>query len=103
MSRIRLNQEMRNKTGTRMRVHIEAEDTVEKQDYDNKKADQIEINDNAWELAKKIVRRQYTQVILSKQNISKTSLRMLTLFNQIVVFIFIILANKKKETMTIML
>ena len=40
MSRIRLNQEMRNKTGTRFRVHIEAEQTQEKQDYDNLKADQ---------------------------------------------------------------
>ena len=59
MARIRLNQEMRNKTGTRMRVHIEAEDTVEKQNYDNLKADQIEINDNAWNLAKQIVRRHY--------------------------------------------
>ena len=59
MSRIRLNQEYRNKMGTRMRVHLEAEDTQEKQDYDNKKADQIEINDNAWTLAKQIVRRHY--------------------------------------------
>ena len=61
MSRIRLNQEYRNKIGTRMRVHIEAEDTVEKQNYDNLKADQIEINDNAWTLAKQIVRRHYTE------------------------------------------
>jgi len=60
MARIRLNQEMRNKTGTRFRVHIEAEPTQEKEDYDNKKADQIEINDNAWTLAEKIVRREYT-------------------------------------------
>jgi hypothetical protein len=60
MARIRLNQEYRNKMGTRMRVHLEAEDTQEKQDYDNKKADQIEINDNAWTLAKQIVRREYT-------------------------------------------
>ena len=60
MSRVRLNQEYRNKIGTRMRVHIEAEDTVEKQNYDNLKADQIDINDNAWNLAKKIVRRHYT-------------------------------------------
>ena len=60
MSRIRLNQEMRNKTGTRMRVHIEAEDTQEKKTYDDLKADQIELNDNAWNLAKKIVRRHYT-------------------------------------------
>ena len=59
MSRIRLNQEMRNKTGTRFRVHIEAEQTQEKQDYDNLKADQMELNDNAWNLAKQIVRRHY--------------------------------------------
>ena len=60
MARIRLNQEYRNKIGTRMRVHIEAEDTQEKKTYDDLKADQIEINDNAWNLAKKIVRRHYT-------------------------------------------
>jgi len=59
MSRIRLNQEYRNKIGTRMRVHIEAEDTQEKRKYDDLKADQIEINDNAWTLAKQIVRRHY--------------------------------------------
>jgi hypothetical protein len=61
MSRIRLNQEYRNKIGTHMRVHIEAEDTQEKRKYDNLKADQIEINDNAWTLAKQIVRRHYTE------------------------------------------
>jgi hypothetical protein len=44
-----------------MRVHLEQEDTVEKQNYDNLKADQIDINDNAWNLAKKIVRRHYTE------------------------------------------
>jgi len=60
MARIRLNQEYRNKVANRMRVHIEAEDTQEKQTYDNLKADQIEINDNAWTLAKKIVRQHYT-------------------------------------------
>ena len=31
MSRIRLNQEYRNKIANRMRVHLEQEDTVEKQ------------------------------------------------------------------------
>ena len=61
MSRIRLNQELRNKTGSRFKVHFEAEDTQEKQEYDNLKADQIEINDNAWTLAKQIVRRHYTE------------------------------------------
>jgi hypothetical protein len=43
-----------------MRVHLEQEDTIEKQNYDNLKADQIDINDNAWKIAEKIVRRHYT-------------------------------------------
>jgi hypothetical protein len=61
MSRLRLNQEYRNKIANRMRVHLEQEDTIEKQNYDNLKADQIEINDNAWKIAKGIVRRHYTE------------------------------------------
>ena len=60
MSRIRLNQEYRNKIANRMRVHLEQEDTVEKQNYDNLKGDQIDINANAWKMAEKIVRRHYT-------------------------------------------
>ena len=60
MSRIRLNQEYRNKIANRLRVHAEQEDTIEKQNYDNLKADQIEINDNAWKIAEQIVRRHYT-------------------------------------------
>jgi len=60
MSRIRLNQEYRNKVNSRMRVHLEAEDTQERKSYDDQKADQLEINDNAWTLAKKIVRQEYT-------------------------------------------
>ena len=61
MTRIRLNQEYRNKIANRMRVHLEQEDTIEKQNYDNLKGDQIEINDNAWNIAKGIVRRHYTE------------------------------------------
>ena len=60
MSRIRLNQEYRNKIANRMRVHLEQEDTVEKQTYDNLKGDQIQLNDDAWKMAEKIVRRHYT-------------------------------------------
>ena len=60
MSRIRLNQEYRNKIANRMRVHLEQEDTIEKQKYDELKANQIELNDNAWKMAEKIVRRHYT-------------------------------------------
>ena len=60
MSRIRLNQEYRNKIGNRLRVYAEQEDTQEKKKYDELKADQIELNDKAWELAEKIVRKHYT-------------------------------------------
>jgi len=60
MSRIRLNQEYRNKIGNRLRVHAEQEDTQEKRKYDELKANQIELNDKAWELAEKIVRKHYT-------------------------------------------
>ena len=60
MSRIRLNQEYRNKIGNRLRVHAEQEDTQEKRKYDELKADQIELNDKAWELAESIVRKHYT-------------------------------------------
>ena len=51
MSRIRLNQEYRNKIGNRMQVHLQQEPTVEKQKYDDLKADQIELNDKAWNIA----------------------------------------------------
>ncbi len=61
MSRIRLNQEYRNKIANRMRVHLEQEDTHEKQTYDNLKGDQIQVNDDAWNMAQKIVRRHYTE------------------------------------------
>ena len=60
MSRIRLNQEYRNKIANRMRVHLEQEDTQEKQKYDELKGQQVDINDNAWKIAEKIVRRHYT-------------------------------------------
>jgi hypothetical protein len=66
MSRIRLNQEYRNKIANRMRVHLEQEDTVEKQNYDNLKADQIDLNDNAWKIAETIVRRHYTDEDVKK-------------------------------------
>ena len=66
MSRIRLNQEYRNKIANRMRVHLEQEDTVEKQNYDKLKGEQIDLNDNAWKMAEKIVRRHYTDDDVAK-------------------------------------
>ena len=61
MSRIRLNSEYRNKIANRMRVHLEQEDTQEKKKYDELKANQIQINDDAWKVAEKIVRKHYTE------------------------------------------
>ncbi len=61
MSRIRLNSEYRNKIANRMRVHLEQEDTQEKKKYDELKADQIQLNDDAWKVAEKIVRKHYTE------------------------------------------
>jgi sarcosine oxidase delta subunit len=59
MSRIRLNQEYRNKIANRMRVHIEQENTQEKEKFfqcrENFKAHQ----DKTWELAQECVSRQY--------------------------------------------
>ena len=61
MTRIRLNQEYRNKIANRIKVHLQQEDTHEKQTYDNLKGDQIQLNDDAWNMAQKIVRRHYTE------------------------------------------
>ena len=60
MSRIRLNQEYRNKIANRMRVHLEQEDTQEKKKYDELKGEHIGLNDKAWDLAEQIVRKHYT-------------------------------------------
>ena len=64
--RIRLNQEYRNKIANRMRVHLEQEDTQEKRKYDEAKAEQIQLNDDAWKMAEKIVRRHYTDEDVAK-------------------------------------
>jgi len=61
MARIRLNNEYRNKIANRIRVHLQQEDTQEKRKYDDLKAQQVDLNDNAWKIAEKIVRRHYTE------------------------------------------
>ena len=66
MARIRLNNEYRNKVANRIRVHFQQEDTQEKRKYDKLKADQIDINDMAWSVAEKIVRRHYTEEDVEK-------------------------------------
>jgi hypothetical protein len=66
MARIRLNQEYRNKGANKIKAHLLQEDTQEKRKYDTLKADQIDINDQAWSVAEKIVRRHYTDDDVAK-------------------------------------
>jgi len=60
MSRIRLNSEYRNKIGNRMRVHLEQENTQEKESFDQAREKIKPLQDETWKLAEKIVRRHYT-------------------------------------------
>ena len=59
MSRIRLNQEYRNKVANRMKVHIEQEDTQEKEKFFQERENFKAHQDKTWELAKVCVERQY--------------------------------------------
>jgi hypothetical protein len=59
MSRIRLNQEFRNKIGTRMRVHLEQEQTQEKEKFFQERESFLDKQNATWELAKECVTRQY--------------------------------------------
>ena len=59
MSRIRLNQEYRNKIANRMRVHLEQEDTQEKEKFFQLREIFKSHQDKTWELAKVCVERQY--------------------------------------------
>jgi len=58
--RIRLNSEYRNKIATRMRVHLEQEDTHEKEKFFQARESMKPLQDETWKLAKEIVSRHYT-------------------------------------------
>jgi len=58
--RIRLNQEYRNKIASRMRVHLEQEDTQEKEGFFKAREEMKPLQDETWKLAKEIVSRHYT-------------------------------------------
>jgi hypothetical protein len=60
MSRIRLNQEYRNKIANRMRVHLEQENTQEKEKFLQSREAMKPLQDETWKLAESIVRRHYT-------------------------------------------
>ena len=60
MARLRLNQEYRNKISNRMRVHLEQEETQEKENFFQLREKMKPLQDETWKLAKKIVSRHYT-------------------------------------------
>jgi len=64
--RLRLNQEYRNKIANRMKVHIEAEHTDEKEKYFKSRESIKPEQDKAWDLAHTIVRRHYTESDVEK-------------------------------------
>ena len=59
MSRIRLNQDYRNKIANRMRVHLEQENTQEKEKFFQLRESFLDKQNKIWELAKICVTRQY--------------------------------------------
>ena len=60
MARVRLNQEYRNKISNRMRVHLESENTQEKESFFQKRENMKPLQDQTWKLAEQIVSRHYT-------------------------------------------
>ena len=59
MSRIRLNQEYRNKVAVKMKSYAEQEDTQEKEKFFQERENFKAIQDKTWELAQQCVSRQY--------------------------------------------
>jgi len=60
MARVRLNQEYRNKISNRMRVHLEQEETQEKENFYQLRENMKPLQDQTWKLAEQIVSRHYT-------------------------------------------
>ena len=59
MSRIRLNQEYRHKIANRMRVHLEQENTQEKEKFMQLREPFLDKQNATWKLAQECVTRQY--------------------------------------------
>ena len=76
MSRIRLNQEYRNKVGVKMKSYNEQEETQEKEDFFQKREGFKAIQDKVWELAKTCVSRQYPKEDVTWHIIFKTNIQM---------------------------
>ena len=97
MARIRLNQEYRNKIANRIKVHLQQEDTQEKRKYDTLKADQIDINDQAWSVAEKIVRRHYTEDDVEKAYYLQNKFENVSTIAKDSCFHFHYMGNKEKS------
>ena len=57
--RLRLNQDLRNKIASRMRVHLEQEDTQEKEKFFKERESFLQKQNDTWDLAQQCVTRQY--------------------------------------------
>ena len=66
MARVRLNGEYRTKIANRMRVHLESEDTQEKEAFFKAREEMKPLQDETWNLAEQIVRRHYTHEDVEK-------------------------------------
>ena len=76
MSRIRLNQEYRNKIANRMRVHIEQEDTQEKEKFFQERENFKAHQDKTWELAQSVYQDNIRKLMLTWHIIFKTNMKM---------------------------
>ena len=61
IKRLRLNSDLRNKIASRFKVHIEAEDTQEKEKFFELRENFKDLQDKTWVLAEQCVRRAYPQ------------------------------------------
>ena len=59
MSRLRLNQELRNKVASRLRIHLEQENTQEKEKFFQERESFLDKQNATWDLAQQCVTRQY--------------------------------------------
>ena len=99
---IRLNNEYRNKVVKNKTTFIQ-EDTQEKKKYDTLKAEQVDINDKAWSVAEKIVRRHYTPSDVEKAYYLQNKFENVSTIAKDSCFHFHYLEQKKKEDKTIKL
>ena len=61
IKRLRLNSDLRNKIASRFKVHIEAEDTQEKEKFFELRENFKDLQDKTWVLAEQCVRKAYPQ------------------------------------------